>query len=209
MKKNTKKLLAILLAVVLLVGAVIGGTLAWFTDKTQTVQNTFTVGNIDIELDEDDNTKDDETRTEVGNDYKMIPGYDLSKDPKVTVKANSEKCYVFVKMDKKIGNVTVGDKTYTFDDFLSYSMADGWTLVPGQTNVFYREVETSTANQDFAVIKDNKVIVNESVTKEMMDALGTDNAKFPKLDITAYAVQYMNSNSDNFTPEAAWAIANT
>ena len=37
-----KKTLALLLALVLLAGGVIGGTLAWLTDKTDPVKNTFT-----------------------------------------------------------------------------------------------------------------------------------------------------------------------
>ena len=49
-KSRFPKALALVLAVVLLVGAAIGGTVAWLTDKTGDVVNTFTVGNIDIEL---------------------------------------------------------------------------------------------------------------------------------------------------------------
>ena len=48
--KNKKKIVAGLIAVVMLLGAVIGTTLAWFTDSDDTVTNTFTVGNVEIVL---------------------------------------------------------------------------------------------------------------------------------------------------------------
>ena len=85
MKKRT---LALILALVLVFGAAVGGTIAYLTDTTDPVTNTFTVGNIDITLAE---TKDD---------FKMVPGCDIAKDPKVTVTANSEDCWLFVKIDE-------------------------------------------------------------------------------------------------------------
>ena len=76
-----KRVIAVLIAVVLIVGAVAGSTLAWFTDYTDPVVNTFTVGDVDIDLDES-----------TGSEYKMIPGFEIMKDPYVTVRADSEKC---------------------------------------------------------------------------------------------------------------------
>ena len=84
-RRNTLKPMLIAMAVVLLLGCVTGGTLACLTSTTGAVTNTFTVGDINITLDE------------TTSDYKMIPGYTIAKDPKVTVAANSEKCYLFVK----------------------------------------------------------------------------------------------------------------
>ena len=60
--KNMKKSIALVLALVLVVGGVVGGTIAWLTDETEEIKNTFTVGNIDIEL------------AETTTNYKMIPG---------------------------------------------------------------------------------------------------------------------------------------
>lgn len=82
-----KKVLSIV-AVVLVLCCAIGGTLAWLTDKTDPVVNTFTVGDINIEL------------KETTTNYKMVPGNTITKDPKVTVKANSEACWLFVKVEK-------------------------------------------------------------------------------------------------------------
>ena len=59
-----------LLALVLVIGCVAGGTVAWLVAKTEPVVNTFTYGNIDIALAEN-----------TGNDYKIIPGKDIPKAP--------------------------------------------------------------------------------------------------------------------------------
>ena len=172
-----KKVLSIV-AVVLVLCCAIGGTLAWLTDKTASVKNTFTVGDINIEL------------TETTTNYKMVPGNTISKDPKVTVKANSEACWLFVKVEK----------SSNFDSFMTYDMADGWTALPGVTGVYYREVAATTAATDFSVLKGDSVSVKDTVTKADLNAL-TQNT-FPTLTFTAYAVQ-----KDNVADAAtAWSI---
>lgn len=101
--KNAKKILALLMCAVLLVGASIAGTLAYLTDK-EDVTNTFTVGKVDIKLDEavldkETGAATGATRTEDGNtDVLLIPGRTVDKDPTVTVLANSEACYVRAKV---------------------------------------------------------------------------------------------------------------
>lgn len=162
-----KKIAISIVAVALVLCCAIGGTLAWLTDKTDPVVNTFTVGDINIEL------------KETTSDYKMVPGNTIAKDPKVTVKANSEDCYLFVKVTKS-GN---------FDQFLTYAMADGWTQYEGTTDVWYRTVPASNANQEFEVLKDSKVTVKGTVTKEMMTSSDFTN---PTLTFKAAAVQTAN-----------------
>ena len=90
-----KKLLSLLCVVLLVVGAVFG-TYAYLTDTDEAV-NTFTVGKVDIELDEADVDvygKVDSNERVKANTYKLIPGHTYVKDPTVTVKAGSEESYV-------------------------------------------------------------------------------------------------------------------
>lgn len=176
-----KKTLALFLALALVLVGIIGGTMAWLTDTTEEVVNTFTDSDIDITLVET-----------TGNDYKMVPGYTISKDPKVTVVAGSEKCYLFVKLEK----------SENFDNFLTYEMADGWTELTGVDNVYYRTVDASTADQEFAVLKDNQVAVKGTVTKEMMNGLA--EANYPTLTVTAYASQFNKNATETFTVNEAW-----
>ena len=90
--KKSKVLLTLMCAVALVVTSVFG-TLAYLQD-TDEVKNTFTVGNVQIKLDEKDTAKNDGSRTEVGNDYHLLPGHVYDKDPTVTVLKDSENSYV-------------------------------------------------------------------------------------------------------------------
>lgn len=179
-----KKGFALILALVLAVGCVVGGTLAWLTAKSDVVTNTFTTSDIKVELKET-----------TGTEYKMIPGYTISKDPKATVLAGSEECYLFVKLDKSTD----------FDTYLEYDIADGWTKLDGVTDtVYYRVVDGITNQIDtaYSVLKDDQVKVLGTVTKEMMNT-AKDNE--PTLTITAYASQLHKNATEEFSAQEAWA----
>lgn len=96
-----KKILALCLVVVLVATAITGVTLAYFTDTTQKQTNTFTMGDIEIKLDETDIDAEEEgARTEDDQEYGVLmPGVSYVKDPVITVEANSEDCYVFLEME--------------------------------------------------------------------------------------------------------------
>ena len=171
-----KKTLALVLALTLLVAGIVGGTLAWLTDQTAEVKNTFTVGDINIGL------------TETTTDYKMVPGNTIAKDPTVTVKANSEACWLFVQVTESTN----------LKDFITYAIAEGWTALPGVDGVYYREVPASAADQTFSVLAGDAVTVKSDVTRTMLETAKTDA---PTLTFKAYAIQ-----RDHFaTADAAWA----
>lgn len=184
-----KKTLALLAALVLVIGCIIGGTLAWLTAKSDVVTNTFTTSDINVELKE----------TPV-SEYKMIPGYTISKDPKATVLSGSEECYLFVKLEK----------SQNFDTYLEYLIADGWTKLDGVTDTVYYRVVDGTTNQigtAYSVLKDDQVTVKGTVTKELMNALDAEGAAKPTLTITAYASQLYKNNNTTFTAAEAWKNA--
>lgn len=219
-KKRNYRSFALVLAFVLLVGSVVGGTLAWLIADTDPVVNTFTYGDIDLNLDE---TKTDEkgnpvkddngdlVKTTEGNEYEMFPGEEYLKDPAVTVLADNEACWLFVKLEENGGvTITNGDGstiTYDFDDYLTYTIADGWTQlyedgyfgVEGHEveGIYYRFVAEDTEDVDdiYEVLKDNKISVLGTVDKDMLNALDNNGldaatATYPSLSVTAYAVQY-------------------
>jgi len=235
-EKKTKrtfsaKAVAILMVMVLLIGGAIGGTMAWLIDETDEVVNTFTYGDINITLTEqDDGIKDDSGNYDyLANEYKMVPGATIKKDPTLTVKAGSEKAWIFVKLEKSGGNVTTVDPvtqatvTHTFDSFLEYDIyqstgiADNyvWTKLDpvsaGNTEVYYALIDQSAATTDnpITIIKDNTVRVKNSVRKDMVNALDKDadgneladaDKKYPQLAITGYAVQYTAAEDATKTP---------
>ena len=99
-----KKILALVLALTLLVGGVVGGTVAWLVSKPAAVVNTFTVGKLAITLDETDVDEwgvpvPGATERVKANTYNLMPGRVYTKDPIVHVQPNSEKSYVFVKLE--------------------------------------------------------------------------------------------------------------
>ncbi|MBS7303704.1 MAG: SipW-dependent-type signal peptide-containing protein [Lachnospiraceae bacterium] len=96
-----KSLLTMVLALVL-VGAIgVGATLAYLSDTTGTLTNTFTVGKVKVTQDESDESTPDKTdRTKTGNIYTNIqPGDTLVKDPTATVLKGSSDCYVFMELN--------------------------------------------------------------------------------------------------------------
>ena len=197
-----KKITVTVVALALVLCFAIGGTLAWLKTETTPVVNTFTYGDINIDLSESENLN-----------LKMIPGTDITKDPKGTVTAGSEACWLLVKVQE----------SDNFDNFMTYAIADCWKLydttttgsdiqtdnTTDDTYVIYREVDADTAKAgtSYQVLagkegyQNGYVTVNDTVTKEMFAAL--TEATRPTLTFTAYAVQ-----SDNVTTVAdAWTIA--
>ena len=94
--KTKSKALLLTLCAVLLVAASVLGTMAYLT-STDTVTNTFTIGKVEIKLDETDVTNLTGPRV-TANSYKLMPGTTYTKDPTVTVKAGSEESYVRMKV---------------------------------------------------------------------------------------------------------------
>ena len=100
MKTKSKALLLTLCAVLLIAASVLG-TMAYLT-STDTVTNTFTVGKVEIKLDEAkvnaDGIPEEGAARVTANSYKLMPGTTYTKDPTVTVKAGSEESYVRMKV---------------------------------------------------------------------------------------------------------------
>lgn len=182
-RKIRNRRIAMTVALVLVVAlASVGGTIAWLTATTTPVTNTFTVGNIDIAL------------AETTSNYKMVPGNTIAKDPTVTVKANSEACWLFVKIEE----------SDNLKSYIDYSVAEGWTALTGVTGVYYREVAATTTDTAFSVLTSDQVTVKNTVTKADMDAIANNTASKPTLTFTAYACQ-----KDNVADAAtAWAKLN-
>ena len=183
-----KKILALTLVFALALALGIGGTVAWLTAKTDPVVNTFTVGDINITLAET-----------TGNNYTFVPGDTLAKDPKVTVTAGSEDCYLFVKVEEANNTATgLTGKVINWSVDAGTDPASTWVPVPEHDGYWYRTVPAVAANTteenlpSFDVLKDNQVTVNEKVTKDMVTGL---TAKKPTIAVTAAAVQKDNVNT--------------
>ena len=202
-RHSSKKALAMLLSLVLVIGCVIGGTLAWLQASTNPVTNTFTVGDIALTLKESPYNADGTYGTpaeNVENSYPLIPGNSYKKDPVVEVAAGSQDCYLFVKIVE-----TNNPETY-----LNYTLAlDGWTRLDGQTGVYYRTVAKTETTRSWKLLTDDTISVKDTIVKAGTNTEGTNNVAMPaagsepKLTFTAYAVQQANR-----TVEQAWGLVN-
>lgn len=166
-----KKYIKPLMALVLVGAMTVGGTLAYLTDTTKTVTNTFTSGTgISITLDESQWTTDEngayylktDTRV-ISNTYTLTSTTEYPKDPVVTVGSTSASCYLFVDViefypSSYDSDLTSGDnvpETYTFADFINYSVlaydstgdgTAGWKQVTGTSS--FSETGSDTYLED-------------------------------------------------------------
>lgn len=216
MKKNKKilgiKSLLVVLVCVLIFGGAIGGTIAWLSGTSGPVVNTFTESNIDITL----------TETKPANkSAKMVPGWEIEKDPTVTVTDSSEDCWLFVEITESTSP--------SLDSYIAYAIANGWETVKAENNgvaVIGRRVYKTDSTKTFGILGAgeytdnmgtadtgddyviswgaNKVCVKPSVTESMMDAISTQK---PTLAFKAYAVQLYKNATTEFTQAEAWARA--
>lgn len=214
------KLLVLLVTCSVLALCVVGSTLAWLTDTTDVVRNTFTQSKVDVDLTE---------TLPKDNTAQMVPGWTIGKDPVASVSGDSEDSWLFVKITE----------TANLDDYLVYAIADlydpdtnpnGWQIVQEENEnheiVIGRKVLKTDATRSFAILgagsytdpmdpndvqddftvewDEDHVCVKPSVTNEMMAAIGND---LPELSFQVYGVQLYKSNETEFTAQEAWAQA--
>ena len=182
-----KKIALMATSLVLVVAMAVGGTLAYLTDKSETVTNTFTVGDVEITLTES-----------TGETYHVYPGETYTKDPVITVADDSEDCWVFVKLTNNITGMEDED-----DTIAAQMTANGWTLVDETNNVYGFE-EICSAGESAAVF--NHVTIAEDITADEIAAF--NNAT---VELVGYAIQAtgFNSAQEAWTGAGAEALANT
>lgn len=158
MMKTKSKALLMTLCAVLLVAASVLGTMAYLT-STDEVENTFTVGNVKITLDEAkvnaDGVVSSNDRVK-GNEYKLMPGHTYVKDPTVTVKAPSVDSYVRMKVTFNNAAAIIAfctDPEFAGDD--PTGVEDAFPLIR-----MVKFVEANAATWD-GIIPDNMVETEE------------------------------------------------
>lgn len=194
-----KKIVALCLCIALAVVAIGGATLAYFTD-TKNVTNTFTVGNVKIEL----------TEPEWAKNSKLVPGTEISKDPTVTVVKGSEECYVRILMtinkSKEWDDIFDADETLKIENFFKGYVPANWTYIKNTENADntrtyefrYKEpVNALTANDNITLpALFTAVKVPSTLTGAQIETL-----KGFEIVIEAQAIQTASFNGD---VDAAW-----
>ena len=177
-----KKILSLTLVVCLLAIAVVGGTLAYFTDTTDTKENVFTVGNVNIELTE----PSWEGGQGEADAPAVYPGEPLAKDPTVE-NTGVNPCFVRVSVEGLDCLAPASDITYR-TDYVVGNLGENWVL---HTDGYYYYTEVLAAGEITDALFDQIVIptdlTNGDATSD--DAVEGTQATTFQVDVTAYAVQ--------------------
>ena len=205
-----KKKLMTVLALVLVIAMSVAGTYAYLTSR-DTVTNSFTVGNVKINLDEaaanPDGTLVPNANRVKENSYKLLPGHTYAKDPTVTVLKGSEECYV--KMTVTFSDAAALDAIFAPDGANMTSIFNGYD---GTTWIYQGNTKNADNTRTYEFwYKDTVDALNEAVVLEaLFDSItvpgGINNDQLATIEgmtitVNAYAIQ-----ADGFTTaDAAWA----
>lgn len=187
-----RKVLLTVFSALLIVTLSVGATVAFLT-STDEVKNTFTVGKVGIHLFETIvNEYGVATPTEMtssnGNTYKLMPGHTYTKDPAVAVASMSETAWLFVTVENGIAAIEAPSTT-DHPNIAAQMATNGWSLVPGTTDVY--AYETISSMGDWRYVFNTFTIADDADVSAYADA---------KIVINAYAVQSAGFS----TSEAAW-----
>lgn len=218
--KTAKKAMLMTLCAIILVVATVFGTMAYLT-STDEVENTFTVGNVKITLDEAKVDTDGSPVTGAArvktNEYKLLPGHTYTKDPTIHVDAASEDCFIRAKVtltnakewiaiatkyaDNKVENIIKGTDDNIW--WVSQPAVDETANTVTYTFVYKNEshtdelgkrIWTSTDSKDLVLF--NEIAIPGGLTNDELKSVGAS-----KITVVAEAIQ-----ADGFkNADAAWA----
>lgn len=200
MKKNK----IILAAVVLLGVFVIGGAIALFTD-TETKTNTFTVGNVDISVVETawDNLPDADTNGKKDAAENLMPGQEVTKDPKVKNDSTTSKAYVYLKVESPCTTDTPAVELFPITPKTGWTLMTDGSCTSGKVTRIYN-YGTASAMTELAAGASTGTLF-DSVTLANIDG----NAHLPSntdIVVTGYGVQTTGLTATS--PSGIWAEAN-
>lgn len=191
---KNKKLLTTLGAVALLGAIGVGSTLAYLSDTTGTVTNTFTVGNVSFDNEfgsglresvvvrgEDGNYVDndgDNKWTVTENEYKnLVAGETVYKDPTVIMADDSEDAWVFVQITNTNAKIADTDKAI----FANIEWSKDWVKVDKLSTddaVVYAKKEIIEAGKSSTIF--TSVTMSEDITGDTV---------IPNIELKAFAIQ--------------------
>jgi len=149
--QTLKKLALTGLLVAAVVTVSVLGTLAWLTDR-ESVTNVFTVGNVDIRLDEaavdSEGTPIADADRVTENQYHLLPGMTYTKDPTLTVVSGSEESYVRMLLTvHNASGVQALIDAHALGDFSAF--LGGWDQAVWQYQAFTENTAANTITFEF------------------------------------------------------------
>lgn len=178
---KNKRIITTIAAIALVAVIGVGATFAYLTSTSDTKTNTFTVGKVDISIDEtayvEEGKEDfgDVTPKEDGYEFNnLLPGFSGTKEPTITVSANSTDSYVFATIT---GIDALEAKGIKFD-----AINADWTKVDGSAAnlkdgvyVYKDVVATSAADVELSALF-SKVSIDSAINGEISEISGISPA---------------------------------
>lgn len=182
----------------MLVALVAGGTAAYLTDF-ETATNSFTVGKVDIELDEPNWKPDDNT--------KIVPTQVIKKDPFIKNRGINE-AFVYLEVSVPVRNVITAAQDGTRNalaktELFSYTKNKEWTQLERKA-IGQNMVYTYAYNHILKPGEKTTTLFNTVTFANIIEGqLDTQQLDMP---VRAYAIQSTNTGEDKTTiPEQAAA----
>lgn len=213
---NKKNLVRVIVAVGLVCVLAIGLISAYFTD-VETASNVFTIGKIDVELQEPNWVEPNS----------VLPEQELAKDPQVK-NVGTNDAYVFLEVEVPYANIVTanddGTKNATTDtELFTYTVNDDWVSVGEKV----KNENTKTVTYLYAYGTDTEMtaLVKDATTATLFDYIKFVNVvdgqsletTIQNVTVKAYAIQTSNindgktaldgNNADGkVTPAEVWAV---
>ena len=220
--KKIKSALITAIALILTCVISIAATYAYLYDKSETVVNAFSVGSIQISLDEakvnvygipvDENGNEVDLKDAprvTNNEYTLIPGRQYTKDPTIYIEGGSEDCLVFVLMyiPQAVRNVINYDQDVDRNQIKKNNWTEEYTggCIPNDVEnakaykLFVYNGVVPTSEEDRKLPFFSTITVNESVSKDQIAQVDLNEIR-----ITAFAIQ--NEGTENMTIADVWNV---
>jgi hypothetical protein len=190
-------------------------TFAYLHNASDIVKNTFTVGKVDISLDEAKVNEDGKPVDEDGNivalkdaprvtknEYKLLPGRIYTKDPTVYVEEGSEVCIVFVLIyiPDSINAVMLHNSDYSIEKQVEKTWHqlshERVVQVEGGKYLLFGQLDVTAGS--VLPLFDNIAIRPDATSEEL------EKAEREEIVITAYAIQSEGFEGDNVKADDLW-----
>jgi len=202
--KGMKRILLLCLCFAAIITATVFGTMAYLMDSDSAV-NTFTVGKVDITVDETKVNPDGTTAVDPdaervkSNEYHLLPGMTYLKDPTVTLLEDSEDAYIRMILTVHCADqVQAIVKDHQLEDYSVFLgewdkevwLYKGFSEDKGKNTISfefrYKEIVPGADSDTSLLPLFKKLIVPGEVTGEEIQKLHEGNFK---LEIFGHAIQ--------------------
>lgn len=214
MKKKLLLSALLTLSAVVLVVATVLTTIAFLAHQA-TVTNTFTMGNIMINLYESNVDKDGnkiaddpnihgDMKDSVGNTYQLSPNGSYDKDPTVYVMPESDECILFVQVQNGLRHVEA-DEDNGYKKMTNQMLENDWKFIGsnsyGNVYVYNGTPAGLTYNEDryASVIPQltNMLTIETFEKIKIKDDASRENVDGKTITVHAYAIQKKSFTADN------------